>query len=112
MSLFKQLNFWLTAITIASLGIGVLSVFLTVLALREPEPAVVFETISETNVFDLRRSLEDLSVIFRGQDVQQQNLNLRILTLNIKNSGDVDILTSYFDQEDNRAFMTSMLSRK
>ncbi len=69
MSLLRKFNFWLTIITIASLGIGVLSVFLTVLALREPTPAVEFEIISDTNVFDLRRSLDDLSVVFRNQEL-------------------------------------------
>ena len=93
--------FWLALSTIASLAVGVLSVLLAYLALKEPEPGVTFETISDTNVLDLRRPLLDLNIVFRGQNVQEQDLNLRIVTVNIVNSGEVDILASHYDHEDN-----------
>ena len=93
-------SFWLVAIAVTSLLIGVLSVTLAYLALRPPEPGVAFETISETNVLDLRRPLQDLSIVFRGQNVQEGNLNLRIVTINVANIGDVDILPSHYDYED------------
>ena len=99
-SLFRSSSFWLALITIASLLLGTLSVVLTYLALKEPEPGVTFETISATNVLDLRRPLQDLSILFRGQNVQEQNLNLRIVTINVVNSGEVAILPSHYDQED------------
>ena len=96
----RRFSFWLSAITAASLGFGILSVLLTLLALKEPESGVTFETISDTNVLDLRRPLQDLSIDFRGQNIQQQNLNLRIVTINIVNSGEVDILPGHYDHED------------
>ena len=100
-SFFRSSTFWLALITIASLALGVLSVLLAYLALKEPEPGVTFETISVTNVLDLRRPLQDLNIVFRGQDVQEQDLNLRIVTVNVVNSGEVDILVSHYDHEDN-----------
>lgn len=100
LSLFRWNTFLLTAVTVASLGVGILGVFLTVLALKSPEAAVTFETISDTNVLDLRRPLEDLSIVFRGQNVQEQDLNLRILTIDIKNTGQVDILPNHYDRDD------------
>ena len=59
-----------------------------------------FETISDTNVLDLHRPLQDLNIVFRGQDVQERNLNLRIVTVNVANAGEVDILPIHYDQED------------
>ena len=52
LSLFRWNTFLLTAVTVTSLGVGILGVFLTVLALKSPEAAVTFETISDTNVLD------------------------------------------------------------
>ena len=96
--LLSKLAPWL--LPILSLFLAVLSAVLGYLALKQPEPEVVFEIISETNVFDVHRSLQDLDIIFRGEDVRQQNLNLRIVAINVVNSGEVNILTTHYDQED------------
>ena len=95
-----RVNFWLAAIVIVSLIVATVGVVLPYLVLRQPEPGVTFETISDTNVLDVRRPLQDLSIVFRGEDVQEQNLNLRIVTINIVNSGEVDILPVHYDHED------------
>ena len=97
---FRGPTFWLALITAASLAVGVLSVVLAYLALKQPEPGLTFETVGDTNVLDVRRPLQDLSIVFRGQEVQEQNLNLRIITINVINSGQLDILPSHYDQED------------
>ena len=82
----------------APIVIGMVGVVFGFLALQEPEPNLTFETISDANVLDLLRPLQDLSIVFRGQDVQQENLNLRIVTINVVNSGETDILPSHFDE--------------
>ena len=63
------------------------------LTLREPETRVTFEIVSTTDVLDLRRSLEDLRIEFRGQDLQEQNLNLKVMKINVENSGETHIRT-------------------
>ena len=87
-------------VAVASLVVGTLGTVLAYVALRQPEPGVAFETVGDTNVLDLRRPLQDLNIVFRGQNVQEQNLNLRILTISVANIGDVDILPSHYDQDD------------
>jgi hypothetical protein len=67
---------------------------------HENRPRLVFEIESQSDVFDLHRPLRDLSLSFRGQDVQQQNLNVRILTVRLWNKGGVDILQSHYDQQE------------
>ena len=99
-NLFLRLNTWLVILAIAGLGVGIPALVLTYLALKQPEPGVLIETISDTNVLDLRRPLQDLSINFRGQDVQEQNLNLKIITINVLNNGEVDILINHYDYED------------
>ena len=65
-----------------------MSIFLT---LREPETRVTFEIISATDVLDLRRSLKDLRIEFRGQDLQEQDLNLKVVKINVANAGETHI---------------------
>ena len=99
-SILRTSTFWVALIGLASLVVGLLGVVLTYIALKEPQPGVTFETISDTNVLDLRRPLQDLNIVFRGQNVQEQNLNLRIVTINVVNSGEVNILPGHYDHED------------
>ena len=84
----------------ASLGFGVLGMVLTTVSifvtLSEPETRVTFEIISATDVLDLRRSLEDLRIEFRGQDIQEQGLNLRVMKIHVENSGETHIRTVDF----------------
>ncbi len=98
--IFSKPTFWVALLSIVSLFVGILGVLLTYLALEEAKPAVTFETISDTNVLDLRRSLQDLSIVFRGQNVEEQNLNLRVMTINVVNTGKVDILPGHYDTDD------------
>lgn len=67
---------------------------------HQPEPDIVYEIDSQSDVFDLHRPLQDLTLSFRGQDVQQQNLNLRILSVRIWNRGMIDILQGAYDQQE------------
>ena len=98
--LLRRLDFWLIVLGVASFGIGIFGAVLAYFALQEPMPEVIFETISETSVLDLRRPLQDLDIVFRGQNVQQQNLNMRIVTVNVANSGEIDILPGHYDHAD------------
>ena len=81
--------------TFIGLAIGLIGL----LRLQESRPSVTIESISTTNVLDLRRALQDLTIEFRGRDVQEQNLNLRIVTINVANTGEVDILQSHYAEE-------------
>ena len=87
-------------IAIASLAITMVALLVTFLTSQGPEAEVTLETISETNILDVRRPLQDLSIVFRGQNVEEQNLNLRILTIKVANTGTIDILPVHYDVED------------
>lgn len=74
-------------------AIGLYAIF------HENRPNLVYEIENRSDVLDLHRPLPDLTLAFRGQDIQQQNLNLRIFTVRISNRGRVDILQSHYDQD-------------
>ena len=68
------------------------------LSLREKKPDVTFEITSDYNILDVHKPLKDLSILFRGQNIQENKLNLRIYSLTIRNDGETDIKQSDFDQ--------------
>jgi hypothetical protein len=77
--------------------IGATGIYLAIVALHEKRPQVTFATLSEVNVFDVHAPVQNLNILFQGQNVQQQDMNLRILTVKIENTGEVDVLENYFD---------------
>jgi hypothetical protein len=70
------------------------------LAVRQKKPELAYQIASESNVLDVHASLPELSVLYRGEDIQQANLNLRILRLRVANTGTADILQAQYDQQD------------
>lgn len=66
---------------------------------HEQKPNLLFEVINESNVLDVHKSLENLTIYFDNENIQKKNLNLRIITIKISNNGEVDILQSYYDQK-------------
>lgn len=66
---------------------------------HERKPNVQVEVVGESNVLDLHKPLENLTVYFDNEDIQKKNLNLRIITIQISNNGEMDILQSQFDQQ-------------
>ncbi len=97
MSILKRAS-WRDLLVVTSLAITVFSAFLAYLALQEPHPGVTFTKIAETDILDLHRPVEDLGIVFRGQDLQQQGRNLRIMTIIVENSGSTNIRAGDFDQ--------------
>ena len=89
----KQLKYLISA-SFLSLVIGVLALFFE---LRSGITNLTADVAAESNVLDVRTSVPELAVLFRGQDIQQENLNLKILTVRLANDGEVNILENDFD---------------
>lgn len=80
-------------LTIAFGAIGLYTYF------HVPKPSILFEITNESNVLDVHKPLEDLTIYFENENIQKKNLNLRIITVQISNNGEVDILQSFYDQK-------------
>jgi len=66
-----------------------------------PQPEITYTILSDSNVVNLNKPLEDLKILFQNEDIQKRNLNLKIYTLKIRNSGAKNILeTHYASDED------------
>lgn len=78
--------------------LAITSVLLGYTALRDKHAALTFDVVSESNVFNVQRSLPELSVLFQDENIFGQGQNLRIIGLRIANTGDTDILQGHYDQ--------------
>jgi hypothetical protein len=67
---------------------------------EENKSEISFQVVNEANIFDVHEPLSELKISFQGKDIQERNLNLKIITIYIENSGNVDILQSHYDIND------------
>lgn len=84
-------SFLMAIIAVASLCIALQSYF--------ARPGIAITELASVNVLDINRDTEGLSVLFRGEDLQESGKTLRAIRLRIENTGDMDITPSMFDQQ-------------
>jgi hypothetical protein len=77
-----------------------LSVFFGLAALDKRDAGMAYEILNTIDVLDVRTPVEDLKITFRGEDIQQGNLNLRIYSIRVMNTGETDILQSHYDSNE------------
>lgn len=63
----------------------------------EKKAKLQFDIVSETNVLEVREQLGKLSILFDNENISQKGMNLRIITLKITNTGEIDLLQSHYD---------------
>ena len=61
---------------------------------------VMIEVTSKTNVLDVRRSMPELVILFQGEDIEKENLNLQFFQIRITNTGFANVLKDSFDDND------------
>ena len=77
-----------------------LALFFGLSNLGEPDPKMTYEILREVDVLDVRTPVEDLQITFQNEDIQGENLNLRIYAMRVVNNGEVDILQTQYDQDE------------
>lgn len=65
--------------------------------LHDKKPDILFEITNESNVFDVHRPVEGLNITFQNDDIQEENLNLKLTTIKIMNKGEADVLQGHYD---------------
>jgi len=75
-------------------SLGLYSIF------SEDKPNISLVVISSTNVLDVHEPIKDLTIAFQGEDIQKEELNLRILIMKMVNDGEIDILQNHYDMHD------------
>lgn len=87
---------WHVISVLIALFFGITTIYL---ALREIKPNISFNIIAEANVLDVRKPLKDLTILFQGNNIHKNNLNLRIMTIRIENNGNKNILQGDYDNK-------------
>jgi len=83
---------------VATIVAGILTYYYA--AVHERKPTLVFEVTNDVNVYDVRKPIRDLRILFQGEDVEGQKLGLRILVLRVQNTGEADILQGHYDTKE------------
>jgi hypothetical protein len=84
--------------TVVSVILALLFGIFTVYVYYSDTPNLTFDIVNEANVFDVTKSLDDLNISFQGDDIKKRNLNLRIISIKIENTGNVNILQDFYDK--------------
>lgn len=84
-----------TLVTVAS----VTAATVTLVPFDGSSASVTYEILETIDVLDVRTPLQGLNITFQGADLEQENLNLRIYAMRIRNTGDVDVLQNHFDDK-------------
>lgn len=87
----KILNFVLGFSTIGSFVFGLFAFY------YNKSPSLSLIKLSEINVLEVNRSLDDLKIFYKDKDIQNGNKNIKIVVLKIKNDGKVDITQNMYD---------------
>jgi hypothetical protein len=95
--LCKQNKIGFIGITL-TIAFGVLA---TYFALYTPQPEITYTILSDSNVVNLDKPIEDLKILIKNEDIQMKNMNLKIYTLRISNSGAKDILETHYASSEN-----------
>lgn len=77
-----------------------MALFFGISGFTEPDPKMTYEILRELDVLDVRTNVEDLQITFQNEDIQGENLNLRIYAMRVVNNGEIDILQTQYDQEE------------
>ena len=88
-----KVNWSLTGVIIALL-LGIFPVY----DFYFEDPNITFDIVNDANVLDVHKPLSELNIYFQGEDIQQKNLNLRMISVKIENTGNVDILQNHYDE--------------
>ena len=92
--IFKEKIPWSIISVLLALVFGGFAIYSVV---HEKKSNISYEIINEVNVLDVRKPLKDLKISFQEEDIQKENLNLRIFSVRVENNGEVDILQSQYD---------------
>ncbi|MHA7963536.1 hypothetical protein ACX93W_05265 [Paenibacillus sp. CAU 1782] len=78
-------------ITLASTGFAFFTFYYDKVA------QLTVKVVNETDVLDVFQPVNELLITFQGKDIQEENINLKIMNIRLENTGNIDILESYYD---------------
>ena len=89
---------WTVVGVLLALFFGLFTVYSVYISLYYEHPNVTFDIVNDVNVLDVHKPLNELNIYFQGEDIQQKNLNLRVISIKIENTGTENILQNHYDE--------------
>jgi hypothetical protein len=80
--------FWALVGVLVTVVLGIPSIYY---AVHEKQPHILYEIVSESEVLDARQPLQQLEIRYKGEDIYAQKKSLRVITLLVRNDGEVHI---------------------
>ena len=80
---------------IAAVIFGAIAVYTAFFYVKRP--AISYDIISNTRVYDIRENVDSLEIRFENQNIRESKQTLSVLTLKVSNPSDIDILKTFFD---------------
>ena len=85
---------------------GVIGVTLTILFgfvsfytyFNQIKPNIQYEVLNESNVLDIHKPLDNLTILLNNENIQEKNLNLKLYNIKVNNIGFTNILQEHFDK--------------
>ncbi|MGA2173588.1 MAG: hypothetical protein ABSH38_01260 [Verrucomicrobiota bacterium] len=91
----EKATIWALIGVLATVLIGVPGIYY---AIHEKQPHISYELVGDSKVLDVHQPVKELEIRYRGEDIYALKKNLRVLTLTVRNDGEVHIKQADFDQ--------------
>ena len=79
---------------LATVILGVPAIYL---AIHEKRPHISYDITGDSKVLDVHQPVKDLEIRYRGEDIYALKKNLRVLTITVRNDGEIHIRPMDFD---------------
>lgn len=67
--------------------------------IRNPNPALAVQILSDTNVLDVKENIPELKIIYGDVDIKNLNQNLSVVVFRVENVGGAAILNTFYDEK-------------
>jgi len=68
--------------------------------IKENKPDLNFIEKTNTTVLDIKENVGELDILYQGESLNKKNKDLKIITFEVKNEGDMPILQTFYDDKD------------
>jgi hypothetical protein len=94
---FKTFRDWEGRYALTFVGVVLSIVFFIVPYYQEKNPGLRIEVVSRANVVDIRETLSDLEIFYKGASLRSNQESLVVVTLKISNDGGAPITLNAYD---------------
>lgn len=79
--------------------VGLLAAIITIYTFyfQKSTTKINYEVVTNSNVFDINTNISKLDILYDSTSLKQKNENLRVISLRVKNVGNVNILKTFYD---------------